>query len=146
MVRRAEQFPKGSELCARHQLGARQMQGSRNALERIQGDHALPALDFTDVREAEVRLKRELLLRQFTGKPLGAQSRSELALKSGGTIRHRYYIIPADVLRLPIIVNIWRFWSALRIFLTPVAGEGPWRAAVEESRSKWQGCGLPDGR
>ena len=88
------------------ELGAGQVEGRGDPLERIQRYHALPALHLADIGQAQLRLKRELLLREFSLEPFGAEGGSELALKSGGAIRHVRNIMQVSGARLPIIVNI----------------------------------------
>ena len=72
----------------REQLGAGHFQGTGEALERIQGHHALAAFDFADVSQAQRRFERELLLRQLARFALGADGVAKLALELRGTVGH----------------------------------------------------------
>ena len=64
------------------------MQGARQSLEGVDGNHALPPFNLAHVREAQLRLEGEFLLRQFPRLPLQPDRFAQLTLKFGCTVWH----------------------------------------------------------
>lgn len=80
--------PARSKLRFDQQLRSRQLQGGRDARERVERDHALPSFDFADIGQAETRLEGELLLGELTGQAFCTHSGTEFPLELGGTVGH----------------------------------------------------------